>query len=128
MTPPIQVLNNYNRESELSRYMKRRNSGRGTPALPTPLRQLTNGKRDTANARNKPSGLHSGTCTRSQQKIHSVDRFATQKAQYDADIMTYRPIYGATSSIGPQSFINPLYDPGIAADIDENIRRYDGPI
>lgn len=42
--------------------------------------------------------------------------------------MTYRPIYNATANVGPQSFINPLYDPGIATDINENIRRYDGPI
>ena len=67
-------------------------------------------------------------CTKSTQKLHTVDRFATQKAQYDADIMTYRPIYNATANVGPQSFINPLYDPGIATDINENIRRYDGPI
>lgn len=128
-TTPIQVLNNYNRESELSRYMKRRNANSNARGPPAPLRQLTNGRREHENARLcSRTDFSSGACAKSAQKLNPVDRFATQKAQYDADIMTYRPIYNTTANVGPQSFINPLYDAGIAADIDENIRRYDGPI
>ena len=51
VTKPIQVLNNYNRESELSRYMKRRNAAANARALPAPLHQLTTNKREYANTR-----------------------------------------------------------------------------